>query len=236
MPSSLHIWITGAGRGIGAAIAKHLGSDHHITLSGRTASTLQHVASGLPPSNVFIAPCDVADPQSVNSAHSSAVQHFGAVDVLINNAGNGVFADLVDMSITDFDAQIAVNLRGVFLCVKEALPQMLKRERGMIITINSVSAITAFSGCTAYGASKAGVLALTRSLRQEVRSKHVKVADILVGATETDIWSQEDRAANGSRMMQASDIADAVQMLLTSYDNPRTHIEEILIRPQLGDL
>ncbi|MCX6139906.1 MAG: SDR family NAD(P)-dependent oxidoreductase [Candidatus Kapabacteria bacterium] len=236
MPQSLHIWITGAGRGIGAAIAKHLGGRHRITLSGRTESTLQQVAEQLPSQNAFTAPCDVTDPQSVSAAHASAVGHFGTVDVLINNAGIGVFKDLAEMSLEEFDAQIAVNLRGVFLCAKAVLPQMIERERGMIVTINSVAAISAFSGCSGYGASKAGALALTRSLRQEVRDSHVKVTDILVGATETEIWAQEDRDTNGARMMQAQDVADAVQMLVASYDNPRTHFEEILIRPQRGDL
>ena len=79
-------------------------------------------------------------------------------------------------------------------------------------------------------------MALTRSLRSEVRDRGIKVTDILVGATETNIWSEENRVTLGERMMQSDDVAGAVQMIVDSFENPRTHFEEIVIRPQRGDL
>ncbi len=236
MSASLHIWITGAGRGIGAAIAQHLGTKHRISLSGRNEASLRQIENMLPGGNAAVIPCDVADEHSVAIAHAAATQLFGPVDVLINNAGVAVFTDLVNMTVDAFDDQVAINLRGVFLGIKSVLPYMLSQQKGMIITINSVAAISAFSGCTGYGASKAGALALTRSLRNEVRSKHIKIADVIVGATETDIWGIEERALLGERMMQSEDVAEAVQMIVSSYNNPRIQFEEILIRPQRGDL
>lgn len=236
MSASLHIWITGAGRGIGAAIAQHLGTKHRITLSGRNEASLRQIENMLPGGHSAVVPCDVADEHSVAIAHAAATQLFGPVDVLINNAGVAVFTDLVDMTVDAFDDQIAVNLRGVFLGIKSVLPSMVERHKGMIITINSVAAVSAFSGCTGYGASKAGALALTRSLRNEVRGRNIKVSDVLVGATDTDIWGEEERASLGERMMQSDDVADAVQMIIGSFNNPRVQFEEILIRPQRGDL
>ncbi len=236
MSAPLHIWITGAGQGIGAAIASQLGTQHHITLSGRHETSLRGIADTLPRGHASVVTCNVSDEQSIQQAHADAVAVFGPVDVLVNNAGIGVYTNLEDMSIQDFDEQISVNLRGVFICTKSVLPSMLLRQRGMIITINSIASVTAFLGCTAYGASKAGALALTRSLRNEVRDRNVKVTDLLVGATDTDIWSAQDRADSGERMMQSRDVAGAVQMVVDSFDNPRTHFEEIVIRPQRGDL
>lgn len=236
MSAPLHIWITGASRGIGAAIAQRLASRHHITLSGRDDASLRQVDSMLPRGHSAVVPCDVASVSSVRSAYVAATAVFGPVDVLINSAGIGIFSNLVSMTIEAFDDQIAINLRGVFLCTKNVLASMIERRQGMIITVNSIAAITAFSGCTGYGASKAGALALSRSLRSEVREHHIKVSDILVGATDTDIWTKEERASMGERMMQSEDVADAVEMLVASYHNPRVQFEEIIIRPQNGDL
>ncbi len=236
MSSPLHIWITGAGRGIGAAIAIELGRKHHITLSGRNEAALLQVQSMLAGGKGAAIPCDVASESSVRLAHTAAVELFGPVDVLINNAGIGVFQNLAEMSIADFDDQIAVNLRGTFLCTRSVLESMIARKQGLIATINSVAALTAFAGCTAYAASKAGALALNRSLRCEVREHNVKVTDLIVGATDTEIWSESERETFSDRMMQASDVASAVAMLVEGFHNPRTHFEEIIIRPQNGDL
>jgi len=236
MYAPLHIWITGASRGIGAAIAQRLGKHNRITLSGRNHASLRQVKNLLPSGHAAAVPCDVANASSIQSAHASAIEVFGPVDVLINSAGIGVFTDITTMTVQAFDDQIAINLRGVFLCTKEVVPAMIERKQGMIITVNSIAAITPFAGCTGYSASKAGALALTRSLRTEVRDNHIKVSDILVGATETDIWTQEERASMGERMMQADDIAQAAEFLVASYHNPRVHLEEIVIRPQRGDL
>jgi 3-oxoacyl-[acyl-carrier protein] reductase len=236
MSASLHIWITGAGRGIGASVARHLGQRHRITLSGRNEASLQQIENMLPGGHAAVVPCDVADEASVRAAHEAAVRLHGPVDVLVNNAGIGIFGDLATMSVDEFDDQIAVNLRGVFLCTREVVRTMIARQRGLIITVNSVAAVTTFPGCTAYAASKAGALALSRSLRHEVRSHHIKVTDVLVGATDTEIWGEHERRTFGERMMMADDVAAAIGMIVDAADNPRTHYEEIIIRPQHGDL
>ncbi len=219
MSRPLHVWVTGASRGIGKAIAEMGATMDGVVLSATTR-----------------AECDVTHAASVAAAHAHLVAQHGPVDVLINNAGIGIFQDLATMSISAFDETLAANLRGPFLCIHHVLPSMIERKRGMILTINSVSAITAFSGCTAYGASKAGLLALTRSLREEVRGHGIKVTDLLVGATSTEIWDEASRTQHADRMMLSSDIAGHVWRIVNTFDDPRSMIEEIIIRPQHGDL
>ena len=237
MPEKLHVWITGAGRGIGRSVAQALASDHVLSISGRDTATLAEVIAHAPSgANITAHACDVRLESSVREAHDVFVAANGPIDVLINNAGVGVFRPLVDLSIEEFDDQIAVNLRGVFLCIKAVLPSMLERQRGQILTMNSIAAVTAYPSSTAYGASKSGALALTRSLRNEVRDAGVKVHDLLIGATATDIWPDTARDEFSHRMMRPDDVAAVVKDLVADFFHPRTHIEELVLRPQRGDL
>jgi NAD(P)-dependent dehydrogenase (short-subunit alcohol dehydrogenase family) len=232
----LHIWITGAGRGIGAAIARTIAAGNHCTVSGRNRESLDALASEFPPGNIAVAPCDVSDHSSVLAAHATAVTAFGPVNVLVNNAGIASFRPFVETTPEAFDEQIAVNLRGVYSCCSAVVPAMIEQQAGMIVTINSIAARTTFSSCSAYGASKAGALALTQVLRAELREYGIKVCDVLVGATDTDIWAKDMRQEHGHRMLHGSDVAQAVSMIIDSYSNPRLLFEELTVRPQLGDL
>jgi len=236
MTESLHIWITGAGSGIGASIARGLAGANRVSLLGRNAKALEAVAALLPSKSWTITQADVTEASEVSTAHAKAVNEHGPVDVLINNAGVGYFKPLIDMTVEEFDEQIGVNLRGAFLCTKSVLPTMLQRKSGMIININSIASITAFEGGSAYGASKAGTLTMMRTLRNEVRSSGVKITDILLGATQTSMWTEEALTEHRKRMMQSDDVADCIRTLVEGFYNPRTHMEEIILRPQYGDL
>ncbi len=236
MSGSLHIWITGAGRGIGAAITRALADGNRCTVSGRDSDVLTSLAADFPSESIHVAPCDVSNHSSVLAAHDSAVAAFGPVHVLVNNAGSASFRPFTETSIEEFDQHIAVNLRGVFSCSSAVVPAMIEQRSGMIITVNSVASRTTFRACAAYGASKAGALALTQVMREELRGFGIKVCNLLVGATDTDIWAPDMRSEHGHRMIQSSDVAKAVDMLVDSYANPRMLYEEIIIRPQLGDL
>jgi 3-oxoacyl-[acyl-carrier protein] reductase len=237
MSERLHIWVTGAGRGIGKAIADALAVDHNLSISGRDTARLAEVIAHAPAGSRMVAhACDVRDVASVYEAHETFIRAHGPVDVLINNAGVGIFRPLVDLTVEEFDDQINVNLRGVFLCIKAVLPSMIDRKRGQIVTINSIAALTAYTNSTAYGASKAGALALSRSLRNEVRDHGIKVHDLLVGATSTDIWPDTARDEFEHRMMRPDDVASVVKDLVSDFFHPRAHIEEVVLRPQRGDL
>ncbi len=236
MTESLHIWITGAGSGIGASIAHGLARAHRVSLLGRNKEALDSVAAMLPAKSWCVTPADVTDAAAVKSAYALAVNTHGPIDVLINNAGVGIFKPLADMTVEEFDEQIGVNLRGAFLCTKSVLPSMLERKSGMIITVNSIASITALEGCSAYGASKSGALTMMRTLRNEVRNSGIKITDMLLGATQTRMWTEEAITEHRKRMMQADDVADCIRTLVEGFYNPRTHIEEIILRPQHGDI
>lgn len=231
-----HVWITGASGGIGAAIAEALSASCNLTLSARNEASLHQVGQLLPKQTSQTIVCDVADAGSLARCNTLAEKMYGPVNVLVNSAGIGIWKSIVDMSEEEFADQQKINLTGGFLTAKTVLPSMLMHNYGMIITINSISAVTAYEGNGGYGSSKAGLLALNRVLRNEVRHRGIKITDIILGATVSEMWELQERQDLGARMMLAQDVAGVVAFLVSNLNNPRTHIEEIIMRPQKGDL
>ncbi|MDE3056478.1 MAG: SDR family oxidoreductase [Bacteroidota bacterium] len=231
------VWVTGSSKGIGEAIARAFAAmGTRVVLSGRDRKKLTEVCRSIVKSlgRAEVVLCDIASGKSVERAYASIVKKFGAVDVLVNNAGVTYFTSFDKTSVKQFDHVVNTNLRGTFLCTKAVLPSMLKRHKGWIFTINSVAAITTFVDSSAYAASKAGALAMTRGLRAEVRKRGVKVVDILPGAVETGMWSPNERKKFREKMMKPDDVASVV---VSIYCQPeRALTEEIVLRPVEGDL
>ncbi len=236
--SNLKIWIIGASRGIGAAIARNLSeTGATLFLGSRSADSLKNIADELSEKgNVFAFPGDASDEAQAAKTYDKIKAVFGAPDVVINNAGIGIFKNLVDIDYEEFDRMIAVNLKGVFIACKTALPDMIERRKGIIININSISAKTTFVNSSVYSATKAGALAMSRALREEIRDKGVKIVDIFPGATNTDIWKPELREQYSDRMIKPEDIAETVRKALELSTIDGMMIEEIDVRPQGGDL
>ncbi len=231
------IWVTGASRGIGAAIARAFAAiGAHVVLSGRNIRYLQRNTQRITRAGqkASFVKCDVTSEASVRRAYKSIVKQYHVVDVLVNNAGVTCFRPFEKTAVRDFDAVLATNLRGTFLCTKSVLPAMVKRRAGVIINIVSVAAITTFENSSAYAAAKAGMLAMSRGLRSEVRKKGVRVMDILPGAVETEMWDNAVRKKYHEKMLQPEDVADVV---VSAFRQPqRVLAEEIVIRPLEGDL
>jgi short-subunit dehydrogenase len=231
------VWVTGSSKGIGEAIARAFAAiDARVVLSGRNLKKLSEVRRTIVKSYGWaeVIPCDVSSEKSVERAHAQIAKNFGAVDVLVNNAGVTYFTSFEKTSVKQFDQVIHTNLRGTFLCTKAVLPSMIQRHGGWIFTMNSVSAITTFLDSSAYAASKAGALAMTRGLRAEVRKKGVKIIDVLPGAVETEMWDKSERKKYGSKMMKPEDVAS---IIVSIYCQPeRALTEEIILRPLEGDL
>jgi 3-oxoacyl-[acyl-carrier protein] reductase len=231
------IWITGAGRGIGAAAAKSFASTGaHVIVSGRNQETLDRTAEDIRASGgrADAVTMDAANAESVRTAYETIASTFGTVDVLVNNAGVSTFKKFEQTLLEEFDAIIGTNLRGYFLCTQAVLPSMLEAGKGCIINIHSVAAVETFTNSSVYAASKAGSLAMMRGLRAEVRKRGVRIVDVLPGAVETEMWSQSNRTKHGSKMMQPDDIAE---ILISLYRQPeRATTDEIIVRPREGDL
>ena len=230
-------WITGAGKGIGRAIALRLASaGYTVMTSGRDPGPLRMVADHIVASGGQAAPvlCDVTDESSVQAAHAFIAESHGPVDVLVNNAGATVFKSVLATTIEDFDLVTSANLRGPFLCTRAVLPSMLERKHGAIVMINSMAALQVFRDSSVYAATKAGLKALTDCLRLETRSEAVRVIGVYPGATDTDIWPEAIRKKYSAAMMTPADVAEQVHHALSMPSHML--VEDIVVQPIGGPL
>ncbi len=231
------VLITGASQGIGAAIAKTFAREIpgvRLALVSRNAAKLAIVAKTCTSLGAVavVFPCDVADESSVAGLSAAVAKRFGAIDVLINNAGKFAGAPLTQMSVEDFDRLIAANLRSVFLVSRAFLPGMVKRGRGDVFNMSSIAGLIAYPGGTAYSAAKFGVTGLSKVMRAELRDKGVRVCCVYPGATWSPSW--EGSGVPRERMMPAEDVAQAFFDVYRL--SRRTVVEEIVLRPQKGDV
>lgn len=232
------ILVTGAARGIGLSISRRLlVHKPNLVMSASKSESFKNLLTEFSTyNNLLIFPFDLRNSSDIKSAWSKIEASIGGLDILINNAGTGKFAPFLSLSEDDFDNMVGVNLKGLFTLTQLALKGMIERKSGIILNILSVASINSYNNSTIYGASKAAALSMSRTLRKEVREHGIKVIDILPGATETEIWSDENRAKFSERMMQPDDVATVVESTLLDAIGSRFIQEEILLRPQLGDL
>jgi NAD(P)-dependent dehydrogenase (short-subunit alcohol dehydrogenase family) len=202
-----HAVVTGAGRGIGAAIAARLVAEGaRVTLLSRTQSQLDHVTATLGASSQALC-VDITDPHATRQAFALAVQSFGAVDILINNAGQARSALLHRAPEELWDDMLAVNLTGTYHGIRAVLPAMIDRQFGRIVNIASTAGLHGYPYVTAYCAAKHGVIGLTRALALEVAQRNITVNAVCPGYTETglaeatiaNIQQATGRSANDAR-------------------------------------
>jgi NAD(P)-dependent dehydrogenase (short-subunit alcohol dehydrogenase family) len=171
------ISITGAGSGFGRLAAeKFAAAGARLVLSDINPEALQEAAAGLGADAVLSSPCDVSDANQVAALFDRAQEQFGGVDIAVNNAG--IIHELVragDISDEDFDRNIAVNLKGTFLCMRHELRQMLEKGTGKIINMASASGLVGSPFLSVYAAAKHGVVGLTRSAAVEYGRKGIQV-------------------------------------------------------------
>ncbi len=229
------VWITGGGRGIGKAAALLLAKQGAaVVVSSRTQSELDAVAAEIDKNGgrAMAVRCDVTRKQDIIDLVSKVKDHWGPVDVLVNNAGTGIFDKISRLREKDWDTLMDTNLKSAFLCTQAVLDDMMARESGHIINVVSVAGRQPYYNCGGYCASKYGLLGFTDVLRMEVRKYNIKVTAYLPGATDTGIWgeAQLDR----SKMMQVGDVAQGLLNICCRPQN--TMVEEVVLRPQGGDL
>jgi len=229
------VWITGSGRGIGRATALALAEKGaRIVLSARTKAEIEAVnaeIASLGGTSVAI-PCDGANKKAVGDLVARIKASWGAIDILINNAGIAVFRKIVDTSEEDWDAMMNANLKSAFLCSQAVLPGMMERKAGHIINVVSVSGKQPYYNCGGYCASKYGLLGLTDVLRLEGRKHGIRVTAFLPGATDTNIWGHAN--VDRSKMMKPEQVARALAAICESDSG--ASLEEVMLRPIGGDL
>jgi 3-oxoacyl-[acyl-carrier protein] reductase len=174
--------------------------------------------------------CDVSDEASIDQFISNVENAFGQIEVLVNNAGFGIFKPVHELSEQEFDSVIATNLRGVFLMTKRVLPKMRSRKSGSIVTISSLAGKNGFAGGAAYCAAKFGVRGLMQSVFLEAREDNIRVITIFPGSVETDFFTTAHAGSIRSKSaLQAEDVAEAVVAAVAL--SAHADISELDIRP-----
>ena len=176
--------VTGASRGIGAAIAKRLaneGAKVAINYNSSKEQALQVLSAVQEVSEGILVQGDVSVQADAEKVLSQVIENWGKIDILVNNAGINRDKLLMRMDASDWDDVMNVNLRGTFLCTKLVLPYLIKQRRGNIVNVSSVVGLSGNPGQVNYAASKAGLVGFTKALAREVASRNITVNALAPG-------------------------------------------------------
>ncbi len=238
------VLVTGAGSGIGRAIAEKLAKDgERVVVNDLKGETADEVVARINESGgeAAAAPGDVSDPGSVERIVEAAREAYGPPEILVNNAGFLQQKRFVDLTVEDFDRMIAVHLRGTFLCTSAVLPDMLSRGSGIIVNVASqLGQIGGIELCH-YSAAKAGIIGLTKSLAREVSAQGVRVNAVAPGPINTELvlgLSDEWRDAKSAelplgRFGEPHEVAETVAFLVS--DGAALYVGQTL-GPNSGDV
>ncbi|MCZ8317896.1 MAG: SDR family NAD(P)-dependent oxidoreductase [Lysobacteraceae bacterium] len=227
----MNVLVSGGSKGIGLAIAKaFLGATGNVGICARGDGALRHAVSGAPALSAFRA--DVSLESGCRGFVDWAVERFGGIDVLVNNAGFFDPCTLAESDTERFASAIDANLRSAFMLTKAAMPHLEASPHATIINICSVASTKGYPSGFAYSVAKHGLLGMSRSLREELKPKGIAVVAILPGATLTDSWAGVDLPAE--RFMRPSDIAEVA--VLAHRLSKSAVLEEVVMRPMMGDI
>jgi NAD(P)-dependent dehydrogenase (short-subunit alcohol dehydrogenase family) len=214
--------VTGGSSGIGLAIARLLRDEgYDLTLVSRTREKIEAAAAELAAVAVV---ANVADPGDCARAVAEHRERFGRLDVLVNSAGVGIGGLVEDLDLKKLDLQLDINLRGLFLVTQAAIP-LLRATRGWIVNLASIAGTLPTPGLATYGATKAAVIALTRSLNAELDADGVRAIAICPGFVDTPMaqWSGLEH----EEMIQPEDCAEVVRMCLRL--SPTARVPQVVI-------
>ena len=224
MPSAL---VTGGSSGIGLALARMLRDEGYgLTLVSRTAAKVEAAAAEL---GALAVAADISREEDCERALAAHTERHGRLDVLVNSAGIGIGGRVEDLTAKQWDLQFGVNLRGLFLFTRGAIP-LLRETRGHIVSLASIAGTVPTPGLAAYGASKAAVISFTHSLNRELDADGVRALALCPGFVDTPMaaWS----GISGEEMIQPEDCAELVRAVLRL--SPHARVPQIVIE-RLGD-
>lgn len=226
MPSAL---VTGGSSGIGLAIARMLREEGYaLTLAARRLERLEPARAEL---DGIAVQADVSSEEDCVRLVAEHAAHHGGLDVLVNSAGVGIAGTIADTPTKHWDLQQSVNLRGAFLVTREALPH-LRRSQGYVINLASIAGTLATPGLATYGAAKAALIALTRSLDREEEGTGVRATALCPGFVDTPMaaWS----GVPAEQMIRPEDCAELVRALLRL--SPHARVPVVVIERAGGDV
>ena len=224
--------VTGGGGGLGQALSSTLAEAGAMVVAGdvrldkaeEAAETVAAVGG-----RALAVRLDVTDETSVREALALALQSFGTLDTLINNAGIDVTLPVSDLSLCEWDRILAVNLRGPFLLSKAVLPFLIESGRGHIVNIVSTAAKRSWPNASAYHASKWGLLGLSHALHAELRAANVKVTAVVAGGMRTPFLLDRFPDLDVETLQDPRSVADTVRFVLTQPQG--TVIPEVMVLP-----
>jgi NAD(P)-dependent dehydrogenase (short-subunit alcohol dehydrogenase family) len=219
MPSAL---VTGGSSGIGLAIARMLRDEgYDLTLASRTREKIEAAAAEI---GAQALAADMGREEDCIRVVAEHRQRFGGMDVLVNSAGIGIAGTVESLQSKHLDLQLNINLRGLLLVTREAIP-LLKASKGWVVNLASIAGTTPTPGLTVYGATKAAVIALTRSQNAELDGDGVRAIAICPGFVDTPMAEWSGLAAD--EMIQPADCAEIVRMCLRL--SPRARIPQVVV-------
>lgn len=224
--------VTGAGRGIGKAIALTMANEGaSVILTARTLRELEGVRltieerGGKAQSIV----ADLTKDPEVEKIFSQISVEFGRLDILVNNAGIGHFAPVRLLAAKDFDAMWNLNMRALFLCTQNAIPMMENQKSGTIVNISSLAGKNAFVNGAGYAATKWALIGFSKCLMLEEREYNIRVITVCPGSVDTSFNPLEGKRGNSDKLLKPQDVADAVLTAITLPENAM--MSEIDLRP-----
>ncbi|MDE3237246.1 MAG: SDR family NAD(P)-dependent oxidoreductase [Bacteroidota bacterium] len=228
--------ITGASKGLGKAFAAQFAAaGHTLLLCARNRVSLEATAKALQQqfssATIHTLEADMSNKQEV-LAFAAWCLRMGVPDVLINNAGQFIPGSVWNEEEGLLEAMIETNLYSAYHLTRALLPNMMERESGHIFNICSIASLQAYANGGSYSISKFAMLGFSKNLREEMKPYNIKVTSVMPGAAYTDSWSGS--GVDPERIMEADDVAKMVYA--ASLLSPQACVEDIVLRPQLGDL
>ena len=213
--------VTGASSGIGRRTAELLAErGARVAIFARSASKLDHIARPFG-ERMLTVKGDVSELADVERLFAATESRFGHCDVLVNNAGLIDVAPLVDTTFEQWQRMFAVNVHGVYLASRRALPAMLERGAGAIVNVASISGVPGpekFPGFVSYCASKGAVISMTEALAVEVKSRGVRVNAVSPGSVDTPMWAEASGGAPAA--MSPEEVAETILFLASDRSRP----------------
>lgn len=232
--------ITGASSGIGLAIARRfLAEGADLAVVARRGERLESFADEARRAGrrCVVIVGDAREEQTARQAVQTTLDTLGQIDLLVNNAGMGIYAPLIETSVDAYDQMMDTNMRSTFLFTRHAVPSMVERGSGNVINVSSMAGVMGFAGEAAYCASKFAQVGFTQALDRELRPRGIKVGVVCPGGVKTEFAIGSGRTEEGvasSGMLDAEEVAEAVLLMATQPAGAR--ITEIRMRPMVEPL
>lgn len=233
----MNIVITGASKGIGKAVATAFAADNHeLFLCARNEMALYNTVAELqvkyPDSIINAMVADVANKEDNKKFAEWILQKAGTADVLINNAGQFLPGSVYNEPEGLLEQMMAVNVYSAYQLTRQLLPAMMAAKQGHIFNLCSIASLQAYANGGSYSISKFALMGFSKNLREELKPYNIKVTAVYPGAVMTDSWGDFDNSKQ--RIMEANDIA--AMIIAATKLSLQAVVEDIVIRPQLGDL